>query len=207
MIEPQTHTSVRAPQIALLVINIALLVGFGIVFAIRRNYEFITYVVVVGGVIAVLVGSMRRVNYTLDTLIAMTVWAALHLAGGGILVGEYERLYALMLIPIPTPGDLPILRYDQFVHMWGFATAALLTQNILVGHLRSPMKGKFAISLVIVMAAAGFGAFNEIVEYLVDSALPESGVGGYINTSLDLCSNMIGAIVGVVYLHLRGRLR
>jgi len=77
MIEPHTHTSVRAPQITLLVINIALLVGFGIVFAIRRNYEFITYVVVVGGVIAVLVGSMRRVNYTLDTLIAMTVWAAL----------------------------------------------------------------------------------------------------------------------------------
>jgi hypothetical protein len=115
MIDQRPHTSFRAPQITLIAINVALLIAFGIVFAIRRNYEFITYVVVVGGIIGVLVGSMRRVSYTLDTLIAMTVWASLHLAGGGILIGEYERLYALMLIPIP--GDLPILRYDQFVHM------------------------------------------------------------------------------------------
>ena len=203
MIE-QPHTSLRGPQIVLLAINAALVLGFGIVFAIRHNYEFITYVVVVAVVISIVVASMRRVRYATDTLVAMTVWAGLHLAGGGVLVGEGTRLYAVMIYQFPI--ELPIFRYDQLAHIWGFATAALLTHDLLAGHLRSPLSGKVAVSLVVIMAACGFGALNEVIEFMVDSSLPNSGVGGYVNTSLDLCSNLLGAILGVVYLNVRRRL-
>lgn len=198
------HTSIRAPHIVLLVITILLTVGFGIVFGIRKNYEFMTYVVVVAVVAGAVVASMRRVNFTLDTLVAMTVWAAMHLAGGGVLIPGSGCLYATMIYQFPT--ELPIFRYDQLAHIWGFATAALLTRDLLAGHLKSPMVGKFAVSLVIVMAACGFGALNEVIEFLVDASVPDSGVGGYVNTSLDLCSNLLGALLGLIYLHVRGRL-
>ena len=200
----RTHTPIRAPQLVLLVINVLLVVGFGVVFAIRRNYEFITYVVVVATVIGVLFASMRRVHYMTDTLVAMTVWAAFHLCGGGVLVGESTRLYAVMIYQFPC--ELPIFRYDQLAHIWGFATAALLTRDILDASLKRPLPGKVGLSIIIVMAACGFGALNEVIEFLVDSSLPNSGVGGYVNTSLDLCSNMLGALLGVTYLHCRGRM-
>jgi uncharacterized membrane protein YjdF len=204
MIE-RPHTSIRAPHIVLLLINLALVIGFGIVFGIRQNYEFLTYVVVVAGVGGVVVASMRRVDFTLDTLVAMTVWAAMHLAGGGILLEGPGCLYASMIYQLPT--ELPIFRYDQLIHIWGFATAALLTRDMLAGHLRSPLPGKVAVSIVIVMAACGFGALNEIIEFLVDATVPDSGVGGYVNTSLDMCSNLVGGLLGMIYLHLRGRLK
>ena len=38
---------------------------------------------------------------------------------------------------------------------------------------------------------------------LVMCAVPEAGVGGYMNTSLDLCSNMIGAILAIGWIRMR----
>ena len=40
-------------HLALFAINVAMLVGFGWVFWISRNYEFIMYVAVVGGATAI----------------------------------------------------------------------------------------------------------------------------------------------------------
>ena len=53
------------------------------------------------------------------------------------------------------------------------------------------------------MAGLGVGAFNEIVEALVAATIKEAGVGGYVNTALDLISNFIGAILGYVYIRMR----
>ena len=63
----------------------------------------------------------------------------------------------------------------------------------------------FSLGLVLVMAGLGFGAFNEILEFLVMCAVPKAGVGGYVNTSLDLCSNMIGAIMALWWIQVRSR--
>jgi hypothetical protein len=43
------------------------------------------------------------------------------------------------------------------------------------------------------IAGMGLGALNEIVEFIAVLTLPETGVGGYVNTSLDLTANTIGA--------------
>mgnify|MGYP003988925833 FL=1 len=50
------------------------------------------------------------------------------------------------------------------------------------------------------MAGCGFGALNEVIEFIVGLLDPGAGVGGYINTSIDLCSNLIGAILAVMYI-------
>jgi hypothetical protein len=39
----------------------------------------------------------------------------------------------------------------------------------------------------------------------VVNAVPKAGVGGYTNTSLDLCSNMIGALLVILWIRVRRR--
>jgi len=196
---------VTKAHLALFIINVVMLVVFGWVFWVSRNYEFIMYVAVVGGAIAAVMATLRRVPYTMDCLIGLTVWAGMHLAGGGVRVSsEVGCLYNLMLWPMSE--TLPILRYDQFVHIWGFGAATLLMHCLLAGSLRRPIPGKAGLAGVLIMAGLGVGAFNEIVEFIATLAMSQTGVGGYTNTALDMCANLIGAVLAVVYLGLRGRL-
>jgi len=53
------------------------------------------------------------------------------------------------------------------------------------------------------MAGLGTGALNEIAEFVVSTMVPRSGVGGYINTALDLCADLVGAILALLYIRWR----
>lgn len=184
----------------LLAINLALIVGFGSSFLARLNYEFLIYV----GVIILFLGliwlSLGKVDYTLGTLVGLTVWSALHMSGGAIPVGE-GRLYDTVLIRLS--DTYPILRYDQLVHVWGFGAATLAMYCLLQRALTKPVRHRVAFSIVLVMAGLGVGALNEIVEFIVSAIVPESGVGGYLNSSLDLCADLLGALLALIYIHLR----
>ena len=61
------------------------------------------------------------------------------------------------------------------------------------------------MSIVVVMGGLGIGALNEILEFLVTVVVPKTGVGGYINTSLDLVSDLIGAIIAMIIIYFRER--
>jgi hypothetical protein len=39
----------------------------------------------------------------------------------------------------------------------------------------------------------------------VVNAVPKAGVGGYTKTSPDLCSNMIGALLAILWIRVRSR--
>jgi hypothetical protein len=41
-------------------------------------------------------------------------------------------------------------------------------------------------------ASMGFGGLNEVVEFFLTLTLPETNIGGYINTGWDLVSNLGG---------------
>jgi putative membrane protein len=104
-----------------------------------------------------------------------------------------------MLLPIV--GDpYHIFKYDQFVHIVGFGTATLAMYYLLKPLLREDLKKWTALSIVVVMAGLGVGALNEIVEFAATVLVPETGVGGYINTSLDLVADLIGAIIALFYI-------
>ena len=184
----------------LLLINLALIIGFGALFLARLNYEFLIYVGVIIFFLCLIGISLKKVDYTLGSLVGLTVWSALHLAGGGITIGE-GRLYDLMLIRLSE--TYPVFRYDQFVHIWGFGTSTLVVFSLLAGTLKKPAENPIALGIVLVMAGLGMGALNEILEFAVTIWVPQSGVGGYLNTSLDLCANLIGAILALVYIRLR----
>ena len=185
---------IKREHYLLLGINVALILGFGAVFVVRANYEFLIYV----GVVVVLLGlvavSMRSVAYTWGALIGLTVWSAMHLAGGAIQIGD-GRLYDLILLPLSR--TYPILRYDQLVHLWGFGAATVVGYCLLAEELIRPIKHPIAVGIVITMTGLGLGALNEILEFGVMLAVPGAGVGGYLNTSLDLVADLIGALGGL----------
>jgi len=152
--------------------------------------------------LALIVFTNSKVKYPNTILWGLTLWAFLHLSGGGLYIGE-TRLYELMLLPLSE--TYPIFRYDQFVHMFGFGITTLLVFHLLKPLLKPGLKKWTAISIVVVMAGLGFGALNEIVEFMATVLSPSTGVGGYVNTSLDLVSNLIGAIFAMIYIRLKER--
>jgi hypothetical protein len=56
-------------------------------------------------------------------------------------------------------------------------------------------------------AGLGFGALNEVVEFVATLLIPETNVGGYRNTGWDLVSNLIGATTAATWIWLSERRR
>jgi len=165
---------------------------FAVRFLLNANHEFLIYVVVVVAVGLFVALTHKIVRYPYACLVGLAIWAVMHLAGGGIRVHD-DVLYGLILIPISETYS--ILRYDQVVHAFGFGVSTLLMYHLLANLLSQRDMKRFSVGLVVIMAGAGLGAFNENIEFLLTVFLPQTGVGGYENTSLDLCSNLVGAVV------------
>ena len=169
--------------------------AFGVKFLLQANHEFLIYVVVVVAVSILIAVTFASVRYPFAVLVGLAIWAGLHLAGGGIRIGG-DVLYGLMLLPINEKYS--ILRYDQVVHAFGFGVTTLLVYHLLGNLIPAKDMRRFSVGLIAIMAGAGLGALNENIEFLLTVFLPQTGVGGYENTSLDLCSNLVGAVTAYV---------
>lgn len=191
---------IRKDQLPILVVNLCAVFSFAAYFIRNFNYEFIIYV----GVIAVFLGIFIFVNdkvyFPNYVLWLLTLWAILHMAGGSVHISG-TLLYKLILIPLS--NTIPIFRYDQLVHIIGFGSATLAMYFLLKPLLRSDIDSWWSLSIVIISAGLGVGAFNEIVEFLITVFVQETKVGGYLNTSLDLVSNFIGSIAALLFIRLK----
>ncbi len=181
----------------LFIVNVLSILGFSLYFLSRENYEFILYIGVIIFFLGLIGYSTTKVQYPKSVLWGLTAWSLMHMSGGGVIING-DVLYNFILLPISE--SYSILKYDQFVHAFGFAIATLVVWSILKPHLKQPVSAWFAISLTVVMAGLGLGAMNEIVEFTATVITPETNVGGYTNTSLDLISNLIGAMLAMVYI-------
>jgi uncharacterized membrane protein YjdF len=142
----------------------------------------------------------RKVAYPNDILWGLTAWAALHMSGGGIYLGG-TKLYEIILVPVSEAYG--IFRFDQFVHIVGFGVATLVMYHLIRPFLGPGPRGWGALSIVVVMAGLGVGALNEIVEFAATVAVPETGVGGYVNTSLDLVADLVGALGALALIRIK----
>jgi hypothetical protein len=63
-----------------------------------------------------------------------------------------------------------------------------------------------SLGLMVLAAAAGMGlgALNELVEFVATLLIPETNVGGYLNTGWDLVANFVGASFAAAVIYLRG---
>jgi len=159
-------------------------------------------------VMAVLVPSLylvhRRYPLTAPLLWAFSVWGLLHMAGGLLKLptnSGSSLLYNWWLIP----GGL---RYDHLVHAYGFGITTWLCWHILKSALRSPdgspVRPSPGMLLVCVAAGMGFGALNEMIEFIATHLLPENSIGDYENTGWDLVANFAGALVAAALIRRAG---
>ncbi|MAE49441.1 hypothetical protein CMI48_01295 [Candidatus Pacearchaeota archaeon] len=177
---------------------LAALIYFTAKFSSRQNYEFLMYIGVIAFFFILILATNKKVNYSNTVLWGLVIWAILHLSGGSFFPNG-TLLYSTILVPLSETYQ--ILKYDQFVHIVGFAVATLLAYELLKPHLNKPTSASIAI--ITIMAGLGIGALNEIVEFTAVVILPETGVGGYINTSLDLVADLVGAVLAWIYIRLK----
>ena len=194
----------REGQKQLLGFNLASLVLFGFLFVQSGNLEFMVY----EGVILLFMGLVAltdpKVLYPNGLLWGLTIWAQLHLAGGGLFFGG-QKLYEKILVPL-AGAPYNIFRYDQMVHVLGFGVCTLLVWHLIRPLLREPDSSpRGRLAFLVVLGGLGFGAVNEIVEFAATVIMPETGVGGYVNNALDLVADLIGALVAVAWLRFRKR--
>ena len=181
---------------AVLAFNAAYIAGFLIFFALIANREFIGYIITMLALIALVALVHRAVRFPPWILWGMSLWGVAHMAGGGIPVNG-SVLYNLTLVPIAGSGELRIFKYDQAVHFYGFAMTALLLRHALLS-LYPVLRGSLALPIFAGLASMGLGAANEIVEFTAVLLVPNTNVGGYYNTGLDLVFNGLGAVTAMI---------
>ena len=189
----------RKGQRPILAINLVMILIFSIIFIMRQNWEFILYTGVIILFFFLVLFTNQRMKYPNGLLWGLTLWACLHQAGGGIRING-ERIYSKMLFTLSPTYEF--IRYDQVVHLIGLGVATLLFYYLLKPLLNEHYPHhKVALSIVVIMGGLGIGALNEIAEFFITVLLPHNnGVGGYLNTSLDLIADLIGAIIVLIYI-------
>lgn len=170
------------------------------------NREFAFYIVVMFVLMGAVAAVHRRVRLSSVALWGLSLWGLAHMAGGMAPVpaswpinGDQRVLYSWWLIP-------NLLKYDQLVHAFGFGTTTLVCWEGLRSMLHSagrpsPEPGLGSLTLCAA-AAMGFGAMNEVVEFIATLLVPETNVGGYANTGWDLVSNLAGAVLAALAIRL-----
>ncbi|HSF64319.1 MAG TPA: DUF2238 domain-containing protein [Paracoccaceae bacterium] len=185
-----------------LIFTLAYVGAFTAWFLLRGNYEFVIYVATMLGLIWLVGANLHKAAMPESMLWALTVWGLLHMAGGGVHVGD-GVLYSLQLLPLGGTGELRLLKYDQVVHAYGFGVTAWVLRHLLTRHFPAARTGWTGYVLPA-LASMGLGATNEIIEFSAVLLVPDTNVGGYYNTALDLVMNAAGAVIAMVVIRLRG---
>jgi putative membrane protein len=169
----------------------------GILTIFFRNYEFIFYSITVVMLVAILYATDNYFKYPKAGLWLFNVWLVLHIIGG---LASYQgvRFYDLILLDIV--GDpYQILKYDQCVHFYCYLVISILMWSI-VSTITKPEASRVVVYVITVLATSSLGAVNEIIEFLAVVMFNATGVGGYINTAIDLVANLFGAMIGTLYM-------
>ena len=160
------------------------LLGLGAVTG-RPNWPVYLAVVVIG--LAGVVFVHRRHPLSRFTRVGLAVFAVGHVAGGMVPVGD-GVLYAAWLVE-------PIVRYDNIQHAWGFGILGRATWEVLRPRLGTAATDPLVTWWIIVLAAAAWGSWNEVVEWVMTLTIAGTDVGGYDNTARDLLANLVGGLV------------
>jgi hypothetical protein len=104
------------------------------------------------------------------------------------------------------------LKYDQVVHAYGFGVTTWLCWQALqaavagrAGCPRAAVVPTFGLMVLCAAGGMGFGALNEVVEFIATLTLPQTNVGGYMNTGWDLVANAVGANGTAALIYMRSR--
>lgn len=183
----------------LAIFNFAYVIAFGAYFVSQKSYEFILYLGVVLFFVTLVLATLHRSRLHTGILWGLSLWGMLHLAGGALRF-HGKVLYDQMLLPLIQQGEIQILKYDQAVHAYGFGLTTWIGYVLLRPYFNERTNWK-VVYPILVAIGMGMGALNEVIEFVAVLLSPETGVGGYTNTALDLVFNMAGALIAIGLIH------
>jgi|TARA_Y100000031_G_C8024330_1_gene294095 hypothetical protein len=181
--------------------TVTYVLAYAIYYASIKNFEFLWYILVLGFFFGLIFFTIKKTKFDYFILWGLSIWGLLHMSGGGLIVNG-DVLYNLEIFRFIDIGDTYILKFDQFVHAFGFFVTALVAFHLLKGQI----KGKPNWTLVYIASALismGLGVVNEIVEFVATVSVENVNVGGYYNTALDLIANAIGAFLAIFFMRVR----
>lgn len=165
----------------------------GVIYClVSGNSEFLFYIFfVMIPAIVIIAALLPFLSIPSWAVWGISIFGLMHILGG-ISIGP-GTLYDFVLFPLLNngPDGLTFIRYDQIVHTFGSALAALYAYYCFA---RFPIP-RFWLFIIAALAAMGLGSLNEVVEFAAKNLFPHTDVGGYYNNTLDLVFNMIGATV------------
>lgn len=160
-------------------------IGFGMLRGDGRVWSYIFVVTVLLVTVAMIHGIAR---FSRPVVWALSICGALHMAGG--------------ILPSPQP-DAAILyetwlvdglvKYDQLVHFLGTAAITVACWELLgryLDHGKATAAGQAALAAIL---GVGFGAVNEVYEFLSAQRFSNLHIGGFDNMGWDLVFNLAGA--------------
>lgn len=171
--------------------SLAYLLAFLLYAIVRGNFEFIFYSAVVFFFLFLILLKQKTLQLSNGVLWGLSVWGLIHMMGGNIPVGD-GVLYNVWIIP---PN---IFKYDQFVHAFGFGIATVVGWQLLRPYLTAHIP-KARLAILLIMIGLGVGALNEIIEFVATVLVPDTNVGGYVNSMMDLVYDLLGAVIACIY--------
>lgn len=190
--------SLSRSQLAVLLFSLLYILPFSFYYISIKDFEFLWYIAVLLFFLLLIVFTVHKTHFTLIILWGLSIWGLLHMAGGGVPVGD-GVLYSYKLIDIVGSGEFTILKFDQMVHAFGFGVATLVAHHLMAPRWDSGAS-KTLLYISVAFVGMGLGSINEIVEFIAVVTFPETGVGGYYNTALDIVFNALGAGATAVFL-------
>jgi hypothetical protein len=191
-------------ELAALVFTLLYMVAWLAASLVLRNGEFLYYFAIMCVLVIAVGGLHLRVRFHVLALWGLTVWGLLHMAGGLMPVPETwptgedpKVLYNLWLIP-------GLLKYDQLIHAYGFGLVTWIAwqgvERVFASH-GVKVAPNLGLLVLCVATGMGFGAANEIVEFIATQVLPGTNVGGYVNTGWDLIANLVGCLIAATLVY------
>jgi hypothetical protein len=165
--------------------HIAVFTAIGI--ALERPFLWVYLPLMVASIAAVVVVDRKAGPLPGAVLWLLSVWGALHLAGGlvGDPSGRSTILYNWWLLD-------GWLRYDQVVHGFGIAVVTVALAHAARRRERPVLRG--------FVWGQAIGVGNEVVENVFARLVEGSNVGDAVNTAWDLGWHVIGGAAAVVWM-------
>lgn len=184
----------KLSRVILAIFTAGYIICAAIYFSSIGNSEFLGYIGAVSVLLLLVACTLHWTCFPDWLLWLLSILMLLHIFGGGLMVNG-DVLYNYVAYPIENPAGLTFLKVDQIVHTYGSAVAALFVYSFL---RRKTDLGWLSTFLIVVLAACGVGALNEVLEFLAKISVPDVNVGGYYNTAVDLVVNLAGAVIGTL---------
>jgi hypothetical protein len=168
----------------------AAVAGYGVA---QGNRRVVAYLVVWSSLALLIRAGHRRWPLPRATLAALTVAGAVHLVGG--LLPSPDRGAPIFYETWLVPG---VLKFDQAAHAFISAVVTLAVFQAL-GYVVDPRRAGPGVRAIVAMLVCwGFGASNELFEFLSALRFPDAYVGGMENTGWDLAFNALGGVLAAI---------